>query len=125
MNIDTGKFKKLLEDELSLLEKELKTVGRVNPSNPADWEAKPAELSIDEADRNEAADRIEAFEDNTAILKDLEIRFNNVKLALKKIEDGTYGMCDIGDKQIELARLEANPAARTCKKHMGEFEEKG
>lgn len=116
-------FKQKLEEEVKLLKGELQSVGRVNPSNPNDWEATPGKLDILEADRNEAADRIESYEENTAILKELEVRYNNIKSALKKIEDGTYGNCEIGGKPIEEDRLEANPSARTCKAHLGELED--
>lgn len=122
MKIDTEYFKKKLEEELELLTNELKTIGRVNPSNPADWEPKPPEMDISQADRNEAADRIEGFEENTAILKELEIRFNNIKDAIKRIGDGTYGVCEIGQEEIKVERLEANPAAKTCVKHMNKEE---
>lgn len=120
MEIDTDHFKKKLEEELTLLTKELESIGRKNPSNPADWEAKPADMDISEADRNETADRIESYEENSAILKELETRYNNVKNALKRIEENTYGVCTIGKEQIELDRLEANPAANTCIKHINE-----
>jgi RNA polymerase-binding transcription factor DksA len=118
--IDTEHFKTKLGKELSLLEEELSTVGRRNPSNPADWEPKPGKIDVMEADRNEAADRIEQYEENSGIVKELEIRYNNVKRALKKIEDGTYGICEISKEEIEIDRLEANPAARTCKAHINE-----
>lgn len=107
-----------LEEEIKVLEAELKTVGRINPSNPDDWEPIPGDIKTGGADKNESADGIEQFRENTEILKELEIRFNNVKRALKKIEDGEYGVCEIGKEDIELDRLEANPAARTCKEHM-------
>ena len=31
---------------------------------------------------------------------------------------GTYGSCEISGEAIEVERLEANPAARTCKAHI-------
>jgi len=111
--IDTDKFKKMLEEELTTLEKRLSSVGRKNPDNPADWEAVPKEWEASRADSNEASDKIEEFEENSAKLKQLETRFNNVKLALKKIEDGTYGKDETDDSEIPEERLEANPAART------------
>jgi len=111
-------FKSNLEKEKILLEEELKTVGRINPSNPADWEAKPESLDIDQADRNEVADNVEGFENNIAILNNLEIKFNEVKDALNKIESGKYGICSVCGKEIEEERLLANPGATTCKKHM-------
>ena len=121
--MDTAKYKEKLEGEKVTLENELRTVGRRNPSNPADWEPTPGVSNGNlRADRNEAADKIEQFEENSAILKELEIRYNNVIGALKKIEDGSFGVCEVSGEKIEEDRLEANPAARTCKKHLGELE---
>lgn len=120
MKIDTQHFKEKLEKELRILTEELKSVGRINPDNPADWEPTPAKMDTQQSDSNERADAVEEYETNTAVLKKLEIRYNNVKGALKKIEDGTYGVCEIKGGQIDIDRLEANPAARTCKEHMNE-----
>lgn len=117
MTITTENFKQKLEEELKVLTEELESIGRKNPSNPDDWEPKPPTENVVEADPNTSADKIEAYEANTAILKDLEIRYNNVQLALKKIADGKYGICETGGEQIEEKRLEANPAARTCAVH--------
>jgi len=111
-------FKENLEKEKEILIGELKTVGKVNPRNPDDWEAKSVDADIDQADRNEVADEIGNFENNVAILKNLEIRFNEVKNALVKIEVGTFGVCEVSGELIEEDRLLANPAATTCKAHM-------
>lgn len=101
-----------------MVEKELNDIGRRNPDNKADWEAEPANLNTDNADESEKADNIEEFEENTAVLKELEVRYNDMKDALAKIEDGKYGICEVSGEIIEEERLIANPAARTCKKHM-------
>jgi DnaK suppressor protein len=117
-DIDTNYFKGKLTEELALVEKELNDVGRKNPDNKADWEAEPTEMNTDSADPNETADNIEEFEGNTAVLKELEIRYNDIKDAIKKIDEGKYGICEVGGELIEKDRLEANQTARTCKKHM-------
>ncbi len=117
---DTEHFKNKLEEELKLLEKELSSIGRINPENPGDWQALPADMDTSHADENEVADTIEEFEENTGILKQLEIRYNEVKSALEKIPAGTYGICEVSGEPIERERLEANPAAKTSMKHMGE-----
>ena len=114
---NTAHYKQRLEEEKITLEKELGSVGRRNPSNPADWEPVPQETG-QESDPNDAADLIGHFEDNTAILKDLEIRYNTVLAALARIEDGSYGNCSISGEEIEADRLEADPAANTCKAHL-------
>ena len=111
-------FAEKLKTEKELLEKELQTVGRRNPDNPADWEAVPADTEEDGADENVIADTIEEYEGNTAILKQLEIRYNEVLGAIERIENGSYGKCEVSGEPIEMDRLEANPAAKTCKAHM-------
>lgn len=115
MNTDT--YKERLTAEKAHLETQLLTVGRRNPGNPNDWEALPPETG-QEADSNIAADLIEGYEGNTAILKDLEIRYNEVLAALSRIDAGTYGICEVSGEEIEAARLDADPAARTCKAHL-------
>ncbi|MBU1292487.1 TraR/DksA C4-type zinc finger protein [Patescibacteria group bacterium] len=115
--MNTDHFLARLTEEKATLEAELQTIGRRNPENPNDWEALPQETG-QEADRNDAADLISHYEDNTAILKDLEIRYNEVLAALTRIENGTYGTCAVTGEPIEEARLEADPAARTCKTHI-------
>jgi len=115
--MDKTKLKQKLETELAVLESELKAIGHRNPKNPADWEASSTYTAADSADRNETADTIEEFEENTAIVKDLEIRYNNVKDALESIGSNTYGVCTDCGELIDEKRLEANPAATTCLAH--------
>ncbi len=118
--MDTDKYKKALEAEKETLIAELQTVGRINPDNPKDWEPIPPENDGEFADQNDRGDSVEGFGDNSAILKQLEIRLNEVERALQKIKDGTYGICEISGEAIETDRLNANPAARTNKAHMND-----
>lgn len=114
---ELAELKSKLENEVGVVEEEMSRIGHKNPTNPADWEAQPDKMDIQEADKNEAADRIESFEENTAILKELEIRYNNIKKALARMDTGTYGICEVGNKPIKKERLYANPAASTCIEH--------
>jgi len=118
MTNNTEHYKKLLERELKLLEADLKTVGRINPDNPKDWEAVPPESENMGAEIEEVAEKMDEYESNTAVLKQLEIKYNEVKEALARANDGTFGKCIVCGKDIEDDRLGANPAAKTCKKHM-------
>ncbi len=70
------------------------------------------------ADDNLAADEIEEFDENIAIVNTLESRYKEVNGALERIEAGTYGVCTTCGEEIEADRLEANPSASTCKQHM-------
>lgn len=119
MEINTQKFKEKLETEIITLKEEMQKIARINPdSEKEDWEAKGGNEGVGQADPNERADAQEEYELNNTLLKDLEVRYNNVKEALERIENGTYGVCTVDGEPIELERLEANPAATTCKAHI-------
>ncbi len=114
--MDTLKYKNKLEKELKLVEEELNEVGRKNPENKV-WEATEIEPDSDEADENEVADKMEGFSENSAIVSQLETQYNDIKLALEKINSGTYGKCEVGGEDIPEDRLWANPSAKTCIEH--------
>ncbi len=99
------------------LESEMGSVGRRNPNIPGDWEPVPSETGM-EADLADQADVVMSRESNTAILADLEARYDTVLSALTRIEKRTYGKCEVCNGKIEEARLEADPAATTCIKHL-------
>lgn len=115
--IDTTPYKDQLETDLREVTTELESLGIHNPENASDWIATPPAES-GEADPNVVADRVEDWDERTATLAQLERRYNDIRRALAKIADGTYGTCEISGEAIEEDRLEANPAARTCKAHI-------
>lgn len=115
--MNTEPYKQRLLEEKATLEAELATVGRRNPSNPSDWEAAPSEIG-QEADPNDQADLMENYSENNAILTDLEARLTDVTEALARIDAGTYGTCSVSGESIEEDRLNADPAANTCKAHL-------
>lgn len=111
--MNTQTYKTKLEAEKKLVEAELKDLGRVDEKG--DWEATPEVQTAPEPDENDLADRTEDYGERTGTIAALEPRLNDINDALKKIEDGTYGTCEKCGMPIEEDRLEANPAARTCK----------
>lgn len=117
---ETSTHKTELERLLAEITAELRTVGIHNPDNPSDWVAVPAAHESDESDTDLVADAVEDSDERQALVATLEARYNNLVRALAKIADGTYGTCELGEHPIEADRLEANPAARTCKAHMND-----
>lgn len=113
----TEHFRKKLEAEKVRLETEMGSVGRRNPAVPNDWEPTPSEIGM-EADLADQADVTMSREGNSAILADLEARYDTVLSALSRIEKKKYGICEVCKKKIEEARLEADPAATTCIEHL-------
>ena len=115
--LNTETLEARLEAEKILLQEELAGIAHHNPRNLKDWEATPTEIG--ETDfHDETADRLEDFEGRQAETIPLEKRLDNVIQALARIKNGVYGKCEVGGEMIETDRLEANPAARTCKKHL-------
>ena len=55
--------------------------------------------------------------ENQALAAQLRNELAEVELALKKLDDGTYGRCETCGEPISPARLEAMPAARFCINH--------
>ena len=112
-------YRSVLSKEVSSLEEELRSVGRVNPENKSDWQGTPGNTeNIDAEDENSLADKFEEFEERSAVETELEVRLHEVKMALERLEKGEYGICKICGKEIEDDRLEANQAAETCKEHI-------
>ncbi len=117
---DNTKYKVELEEISNNLITELQSLGVQNQRVRQDWIPVPDEPSDTEPDANDLGDRSEEWQAIRGTLDLLETRLNNVKRALQKIEKGTFGTCEICGQQIEEDRLAANPAARTCIKHLAE-----
>lgn len=115
--MNTKEFEEALLKEKAGLEKSLATVATKNPGDPNDWEASFPDLNGDSADKSDKADEVEEFDTNLGINSVLEEKLREVRDALTRIADGSYGKCEKGGEMIEENRLRANPAARTCIEH--------
>jgi RNA polymerase-binding transcription factor DksA len=113
----TEHFRKKLEEEKIKLESAMGKIGRRNPLVPNDWEPAPMEENT-ESDIIDQADVVVNRENDVSILGDLDARYDTILTALSRIEDGTYGKCEVCGEKIADARLEADPAAATCIKHL-------
>jgi DnaK suppressor protein len=118
--LDTQKYGEHLEEMLKTVTEELKTVGIHNPQNPSDWIAVPTDFDAEESDANLLADSVENWNERAALVATLEPQYNNIINALKRIKEGTYGICTICETEIEEKRLDANPTAHTCIAHREE-----
>jgi RNA polymerase-binding transcription factor DksA len=114
---DIQHFKEKLLKEKALLEGELETIGKLD-TNGSEWNVTSGNIETDSADDNEVADKFEELEENEIVMDKLEPQYRDVKDALERIEKGTYGICKVSGDPIEKERLEANPSAQTCMKHM-------
>ena len=75
-------------------------------------------------DQHQADIGTETFEreKDLSILEQIDSELGDVEWALKRLDDGTYGTCEVDGKPIPEERLEAMPAARFCVEHQAEAE---
>lgn len=55
--------------------------------------------------------------ENRAMVNQLGDQLVEVERALAKLDEGTYGTCEVCGREISEARLEAMPATRYCIEH--------
>ena len=108
--MDLESIRAKLLAEKARLEGELKAYREEDPYLTEDRDAEVHSFDTDTAE-DEAHDRIEGTRNA------LKLSLSEVLLALQKLDNGTYGKCEIGGEPIEPERLEAQPTARYCMKH--------
>jgi RNA polymerase-binding transcription factor DksA len=67
-------------------------------------------------DQHQADIGTETFEreKDFSLLEQLEAELDDLDRAMRKIEEGTYGICEACGKEIPPERLEAMPGTRLC-----------
>ena len=119
-------LKTALEKEQGLLISELKTIATPDPNLKGDWDVKHFEWSEDQITSEEDLETGESVNEsdedmkNKALSDHLELRLKEVNDALKRVGDGTYGICRVCKNPIPIERLRANPAAETDIEHKKE-----
>ncbi len=75
-------------------------------------------------DQHQADLGTETFEreKDLSILEQVEAELADVEHALRRLDDGTYGTCEVCGREIPEERLEALPATRLCLEHQAEAE---
>jgi RNA polymerase-binding transcription factor DksA len=102
-------YRSLLELERRQLQAELSELGfgEAGEGVGLDYDPNFADSSQVTAERGEAG----------VLAGQLRETLEEVALALGRIEDGTYGRCEVCGVDINSARLEAMPATRFCINH--------
>ena len=105
-------MKKRLEDERDRIVAELNKIGIKDPNaSEEDWNARYVDVGSDTADN---AYEVDQFATNKSIEHELEKSLRDINKALKRVEDGTYGVCKYCSEEVNEKRLEARPDASSC-----------
>jgi RNA polymerase-binding protein DksA len=111
-DLDTRAFRAKLEEERARLTNAVEFLERENPGSLED------ELGeVAAGNDNHLGDLATATYDrelDEGLEEGVQQTLGDIDLALRKIEDGTYGMCEVCGKPIGADRLAAIPWARLC-----------
>lgn len=109
-------LKKKLEKERALLDKELLKFADKDKKVKGDYDTRFPDVGAHTSSPDESAQEVNIYENLLALEYALELRLKDVNDALEKIKknDNSFGKCEKCGKEIELARLKINPAARIC-----------
>ncbi len=100
--MDTNKFKQKLEKEKRDILEELKKHQGITDFGS-------------DVDPDEETDESEEYGNEMSIVQTLKERLSDIELALKKINNGKYGVCENCQKEISSEVLEINPESRLCR----------
>jgi RNA polymerase-binding transcription factor DksA len=103
-----------LEEQKESLVKELGNFATEDPNLKHNWETKYP--NREDGDKDDEADEVQEYDNKLSLEYSLELNLKNVNMALEKITEGKYGICENCEKEIEEERLKAIPEAKFCMK---------
>ncbi|OGB73482.1 hypothetical protein A3K24_01315 [candidate division Kazan bacterium RIFCSPHIGHO2_01_FULL_44_14] len=108
------KQQQILLKNKAAIEQDLSSISRYDESSGTYIALQPDFDSGTVEDQADDSAESEIFQQREAQVSDLEKSFSEIKLALKKIDEGNYGRCESTGDWIDEERLKVYPAARTC-----------
>ncbi len=111
-------LKEKLGEEKVLIETELEKFAKKDKKLKGDWDTKFPKFDGGSGSQalEDAADQVEEYVALLPVEHNMEIRLQDINLALEKIKKGKYGKCEKCGKKISEERLKIYPEARTCNK---------
>lgn len=116
-NID--ELKQKLEREKVVLEEQLKKFANKDENMKGDWDTRFPKLDHNVSGSSSleaAASEVEEYSTLLPQEHSMELKLQNVNLALEKIEKGNYGICEKCGKEIPIERLNISPESKFCLK---------
>ncbi|MFH1401816.1 MAG: TraR/DksA family transcriptional regulator [Parcubacteria group bacterium] len=110
-------LKQKLEKEKIALEEQLKKFATKDENMKGDWDTRFPKLDSNvsgSAGLEAAADEVEEYSTLLPQEHSMEIKIQNINLALEKMKNGKYGVCESCQKEIPLDRLNISPESRFC-----------
>lgn len=105
--------KEQLEEQKVSLETELSRIAKKDPVGE-DYHARVEHVG--RADDENVVEEVQ-YESARSVEQSLELHLREVNAALRRLQEGTYGMCAVCRSPIDRERLQALPSAATCLAH--------
>ena len=105
-------LKEKLEAGRKSIQTELESFASEDPNLKHNWDTRYP--NREDGDKDDEADEVHEYDNMLALEHSLELKLKDVKSALEKIQNGTYGICEKCGKRITEERLQACPEAKTC-----------
>jgi RNA polymerase-binding transcription factor DksA len=112
--LDDAEARQRLEDERARLAEVRSGLSEGNGLDESEGESLAELSSIDQHQADLGTETFEREKD-LAILESIEAELADVEHALRRLDEGTYGICEACGRPIDEERLEAIPAARLCR----------
>lgn len=76
-------------------------------------------VEVDDVDGHvgDRAPQLTYREQERAIVRELMGQLEQVEAAMRRVDDGGYGVCEVCGAEIDAERLEARPTAVRCRAH--------
>ncbi len=120
MTVDIQEMKKRLLEKRAEIQRNIASLSEAYPKPNVDENA----VGQDAQDFEEAAVDFLEMQQEQSVMVNEQALLTEVNDALKRIEQGTYGLCLVCGKPIPDKRLEAMPWAALCVKDEEELEKR-
>ena len=101
-----------LEENKNSIQKELESFATQDPNLKHNWDTRYP--NREDGDKDDEADEVQEYDNKLSLGYSLELKLKDVNIALEKITEGKYGICENCGKEISEDRLLACPEAKTC-----------
>ncbi|MEW6407752.1 MAG: TraR/DksA C4-type zinc finger protein [Patescibacteria group bacterium] len=108
------KIKEKLGKEKKTLEKNLNKIASKDKKLKDDYDAKFEDFGSEIYDPSSEAAEVSEYDTRLSLEANLEMRLRDVKQALLRIKNSSYGKCMKCGREIDKKRLEAFPTATSC-----------
>ncbi|MDO8669542.1 MAG: TraR/DksA C4-type zinc finger protein [Candidatus Buchananbacteria bacterium] len=107
-------IKKQLEERKEVVMGQLGSIGHQEKSEPGEEINFNADFPQYGESAEDNAVEVADYAKNLSVERELEKELRDIEKAIKKIDDGTYGICNHCGQPIEAERLRVRPESGSC-----------